>query len=183
MHRMRNPQTLAYQWFEPHTIDFHSTVVDTPLVDFLCMLCYNVCILLMEVFMEEKDKYLEAAQIVANCKPSKLPYVLTILKQGGIDVSDRAVKAARENLRDRETYRKELRESKGTDLWNDTGDPTCLLLRKIYNDGESIIRLGNVAGVHRSSMYAYIRGITIPSVPVANRILRAVSELYGDKYA
>lgn len=132
--------------------------------------------------MEDQNTYLEAAKLVAECKPSKLPYVLAILRQGGIDVSKSAVKAAMENLRDRETYRKELRESKGTDLWNDTDDPTCLLLRKIYNDGESIIKLGNVAGVHRSSMYAYIRGITIPSAPVANRILRAVSELYGDKY-
>lgn len=133
--------------------------------------------------MEEKDKYLEAARIVANCKPSKLPYVLAILKQGGIDVSDKAVKAARENLRDRETYRKELRESKGRDLWVESDNPTCLLLRRIYEAGESIIRLGSVSGVPRCSLYAYIRGITTPSVPVVNRINRAVAELYGDRYS
>ena len=34
----------------------------------------------------ETDKYLEAARIVAECKPSKLPYVLAILREGGINM-------------------------------------------------------------------------------------------------
>ena len=126
---------------------------------------------------ESNDKYLQAAELVANCKPSKLPYVLAILKQGGFDITPETIEKAKENIGNREKYRRDLREELGTSKWVDTDDATCLTLRKLYEDGKSIDKISSVSGVHRTMLYKYIRGEKKPSKPTVNRINDALSKL------
>jgi len=131
---------------------------------------------------ENKDKYLEAARLVANCKPNKLPYVLALLKQGGFEISQETIDEAKQKVDGRNRYRQDLRDEHGTDGWKDTDDPACLTLRKLYENGESIIRLSRASGIHKTTLYSYIRGTAKPSKPTINRINEALSSLYGDKY-
>lgn len=127
----------------------------------------------------ETDKYLEAAKIIAECKPSKLPYVLAVLKQGGIELKPEQLKEAKLNIKDRERYATELRKAKGHDGWLYTDDPTALRLRELYDCGKSITKLSSVSGIHRSCLYMYIRGKQKPNPATAKLINDAITQLYS----
>ena len=103
--------------------------------------------------MEEKDKYLEAARLIAECKPSKLPYVIAILQQGGFDLDKTAIEKAKGNIREKQDWVLEYRNESDHANWEDTDDQTVLALRKAYYDGVNFSKIAIAAGVDRASVY------------------------------
>ena len=104
----------------------------------------------------ENDRYLEAARIVANCKPSKLPYVLAILREGGIEIEDDARLPSKENLRGASKRKKSLSASrciKDPVDWQPTEDKTILALRKAFKDGMNISRFAEASDLPRTAIY------------------------------
>ena len=108
--------------------------------------------------MEEKDKYLEAARLIAECKPSKLPYVIAILQQGGFDLDKKAIEKAKGNIRDRQDWVLEYRNESDHANWAETDDKTVLALRKAYYDGVNFSKIASAAGVDRASVYKALYG-------------------------
>ncbi len=115
--------------------------------------------------MDEKEKtlttmdYVKAAHIVATCPKARLPMVLEILRQGGIEIQpeteDEAYKFTEETRRN---WLKEKRETEGGEKNGDPDDEVWVLLKRAYDEGISLIKLGNKVGLHKTTVYHYLRG-------------------------
>lgn len=106
--------------------------------------------------MENTDRYLEAARIVAECKPSKLPYVLAILKEGGIEIEDAPKLTSPENLKGNEKRKRRMSEARGgadPKEWYDTEDETVIALRNAFKGGMNISEFAAVSGLPRTATY------------------------------
>ena len=130
--------------------------------------------------MTENDKFLEAARMVAECKPSKLPYVLAILRQGGFEVGEDAIEKAKKNVNARETMLASARAESETKSWAETDDPDVLLLRKAFFDGASLSKIANVAGVNVATVYKFMYARKKRPTPfLRERIRFALKDVYG----
>ena len=108
--------------------------------------------------LENQDKCLEAARIIANCKPSRLPYVLAALKQGGIDVGGLSVLQAKEAIRDgRSRWLRSEREDGFCANWETSYDETALALRKAYSNGLNISKFSHACGIGRTTLYKILQ--------------------------
>lgn len=115
--------------------------------------------------MDEKEKtlttmdYVKAAHIVATCPKARLPMVLEILRQGGIEIQpeteDETYKFTEETRRN---WLKEKRETEGGEKNGDPDDEVWVLLKRAYDEGISLIKLGNKVGLHKTTVYHYLRG-------------------------
>ena len=124
---------------------------------------------------EEKDRYLEAARIVAECKPSKLPYVLAILRLGGIEIErePQLPKVADLKGNDRKAKSKsEIRRAKDWAEWYDTEDPTVLALRDAFKNGMNIYKFAAVAELPRTATYK----ILIAKTPLTDYYRKKVEQ-------
>ena len=127
-----------------------------------------------------KNELIKAARVISNCPKSRLPYVLKLYELGGLDIED--VEKYIDYVphgKDRTEYRKELRKAKGKESWKETKDFTSLRLRLLYEDGKSIIKIAEKAGMCKSNLYLYIRGESKPNSGSEKLINNAINELYG----
>lgn len=115
--------------------------------------------------MDEKEKtlttmdYVKAAHIVANCPKARLPMVLEILRQGGIEIQPETENEAYKfTEEDRRNWLKEKRETEGGEKNGDPDDEVWVLLKRAYDEGISLIKLGNKVGLHKTTVYHYLRG-------------------------
>ena len=115
--------------------------------------------------MDEKEKtlttmdYVKAAHIVATCPRSRLPMVLEILRQGGIEIQPESEDEAYEFTEEaRRNWLKEKRETEGGEKNGDPDDEVWVLLKRAYDEGISLIKLGNKVGLHKTTVYHYLRG-------------------------
>lgn len=103
--------------------------------------------------MEEFDKYLEAARLIAECKPSKLPYVLAMLKQGGFNVDDAESIAAEMKKKSKSKRAEYDRKTKNKCVWQETSDKLLLALRNAYEHGQNMTEFASTVHLSRASLY------------------------------
>ena len=129
--------------------------------------------------MEKTNKeYLDAAELVAHCKPSKLPYVLALLEQGGFAVGEEEIKAAKKNIGRDESWVVAQRKNSKHENWKDTDDEIILALRDAFMKGVSLSKIASVAGVHCASVYKALYG-RVPTDYMRERIVYGLEEAYG----
>ena len=129
--------------------------------------------------MEKTNKdYLDAAELVAHCKPSKLPYVLALLKQGGFVVRQEAIDAAKKNIGTDKAWVAENRKKRPHTNWKDTDDSTILALREAYMNGASLYKIASIADMHYATVYKALYG-RVPTDYLRERINFALEEAYG----
>lgn len=128
--------------------------------------------------LKETD-YIKAAKLVATCREDRLPMVLEILRQSGIDVSSlneveytTPVKVAAERRRAERVPRKER--------WVKTDDPFIDKLRYAYCDGLNMRRLSESSGVGRTAIYNYMNGIRTPPEYVKVKVGRALDKMIAE---
>ena len=115
--------------------------------------------------MDEKEKtlttmdYVKAAHIVATCPKARLPMVLEILRQGGIEIQaemeETISQAAGQSRKD---WLKEKRESEEREEIGFPDDETWVLLKRAYDEGISFIDLSRRTGIHKSALYHFLHG-------------------------
>lgn len=131
-----------------------------------------------------KEEYLEVLRIVSECKPSRLKYVLAILKEAGITIddedSDKVFCAKQQELIDPsiiEGIKRESREKRYSGRWIETSDPIILTLREAYLSGIKISTIAEAAGITRTALYEYMVGRRQYSPWIAERFISAFSSL------
>ena len=135
--------------------------------------------------MDEKEKnatsleYVKAAHIVATCPKSRLPMVLEILRQGGIEIQPESEDEAYEFTEDaRRNWLKEKRETEGGEKNGNPDDEVWVLLKRAYDEGISLIKLGNKVGLHKTTVYHYLRGDR-PITYKREALAAAIKEMLG----
>lgn len=126
--------------------------------------------------MEISEAYLQAAEIIATCPKSRLPLVCEYLEKAGIKMRPEKVKAINYSWRYRTNALKANRSDTDTSSWMDSDDPTVLLMRKAYMSGISMTHLGNDVGLHRSTMYRYMKGLAQIPPETADAITNAITD-------
>lgn len=129
--------------------------------------------------MNENEKYLEAARLIAECKPSKLQHVLAVLRQGGFDVGDEEVKNARKNAAGREKWLINMRARSENESWEETSDPDVIALREAFKNGVSLSTVANAAGINTASAYKFLYAKKKPTPYMRERIMYGLKEAYG----
>ena len=115
--------------------------------------------------MDEKEKtlttmdYVKAAHIVATCQKARLPMVLEILRQGGIEIQAETEEAATQATKQsRQDWLKEKRESEEREEIGFPDDETWVLLKRAYDEGISFIDLSRRTGIHKTALYHFLHG-------------------------
>lgn len=129
--------------------------------------------------MNDNEKYLEAARLIAECKPSKLQHVLAVLRQGGFDVGDEEIEIAKRNIRERTDWLINARSQNENESWEKTDDTDVLLLREAFKNGASLTVIGNIAGVNRASVYKFLYAKKKPTPHMRERIMYGLKNAYG----
>lgn len=131
-----------------------------------------------------KEEYLEVLRIVSDCKPSKLKYVLAILKKAGIDIDDddenEVIKKRQKKLVTSATVdeiQRESREKRYSGRWIKTSDPIILSLREAYLSGIKISIIAEAAGITRTALYEYMVGRRQYSPWIGEQFLAAFKTL------
>jgi len=106
--------------------------------------------------MESKNEYLEAARIIAECKPSKLPYVLAILEQGGFDIKEVSSIVPKLVSEKKKEFLASERSKEPNGLWAKTSNADILNLRSAYQSGLNISKLSSLSGIGRTTIYKFI---------------------------
>ena len=106
-----------------------------------------------------RDDYLRAAAVISNCKAVQLPYVLSLLKQGGFSIPDLSPISGADNAVCVEAVR---------------------LINIAINDyGMTLQQIGNLIGVHRGQIQRYRCGTCKPSPMRARLIVDALAGAIG----
>ena len=131
-----------------------------------------------------KEEYLEVLRIVSECKPSRLKYVLAILKKAGIEIDDNdqneIVKKKQMkfiSMPDVNEIHRESREKRYSGRWLKTTDPIILSLREAYLSGVRISTIAEAAGITRTALYEYMVGRRQYSPWIAERFIEAFKTL------
>lgn len=129
-----------------------------------------------------KEDYLEAARLIAECKPNKLMYVLAVLRQGGFDVdsmvsNENSYYANYNSKLTLDELRRKKRESRYKDIWINSDDPIVLALRNAYLDGFKVSDISECSGITRTAIYDYMRGSRQYSAFTKERFLNAFESL------
>lgn len=126
--------------------------------------------------MQDKSVYLKAARIVANCPKSRLPEVLGILKQGGIEIDLDEVERQKNSVGRKKTTLQSQRSEQTKEKFRDTDDPCVLKLREAYDLGLSFTHLGRIVGLDKSTIYKYLYADRLPAKAMKAKIVAAIDE-------
>lgn len=107
--------------------------------------------------MANTHEYLKAAQIIKGCPKSKLPIVIDLLRQGGIELSSETYVEAKRIDDERYRARYALRQS-SRDKWVETDDPFVMEVRKAYEEGISFGDLYRITGLNKTTVYRALWG-------------------------
>lgn len=126
--------------------------------------------------MADKNDYLKAARIVANCPKNRLPEVLAILKQGGIEIDLEEAKRQRNAVGRKKSTLQSQRSEQEKEKFIDTDDPCVLKLREAYDLGISFTHLGRIVGLDKTTLYKYLYAERLPSFAMKEKIIAAVND-------
>ena len=100
------------------------------------------------------DDYLRAATIVSGCRNERLPYVIGLLKRGGISLPDIEPISVNEN-----------------------GLEAARLINKAVNEhGMSLTKIGKLLGLHTEIISRIRSGRSIPKEPRASLIIQTLND-------
>lgn len=129
--------------------------------------------------MDKRD-YIEAAKILASCPERRLPQVVKLLREAGIEIDDGFVKESRGRSDDGKRKRvREKRVERRTIDFRMIGDNFLDALRDAFESGINISDLSRTSGMGRTTLYRYLNGETYPSNEDKERILNAINEING----
>lgn len=132
-----------------------------------------------------QNDYLEAARLVAECKPSRLKYVLEILRQGGIEIPEEVIMQTKQEHEASERSgimsRRQDREKRYDKRWVKTDDPIILTLREAYLSGYKISEIAEASNITRTALYEYMVGRRQYSCFIEDRFIEGFKTL-GIKY-
>ena len=97
-------------------------------------------------------------RIVADCKESNLPYLMDAIGRFGFNDDAISEAASLPVSLDKRSQLAEIRAAQDKTRWKATGDPVVLKLRKLYDNGVSLTKLGKYCAIDKSSMYRYMWG-------------------------
>ena len=126
----------------------------------------------------ERNDYLQAAKILATCPTKRLPQVIKMLRDAGIDVDERMIK---EEVRNKEEAKME-RRGKARERNYDPGfwssdDDFILTLRNAFERGIGISKLSRVTGLSRTTLYRYLHDEFYPSDDIKETILASIEKI------
>ena len=129
---------------------------------------------------EERKMRYKFARLLASCPKDRLKLVLKFLEDSGIttDEFSEFIKEM-ESESKVETYKKKSGNDK-RDLWVDSDDPITLLLREAYERSVSMTVVSSLSGVHRTTLYKYMRGMTRPGKRAGEAIKDAIEKIFAD---
>lgn len=113
--------------------------------------------------MTDLEARMKAARIVASCPKRRLPAVMEILKNSGVEISKEAIDEAL-GLREEKVERRKARlsekrrEAGEPETWCYVEDDCVDALRYVYMDGVSFSELERVTGIGRGTLYHYVHG-------------------------
>ena len=127
------------------------------------------------------NDYYKAAKMVANCPRDRVPAVLAILEQSGINVDtiDEIIKTATVETKTNHIYCKR-RNNGMRGNWLDTDNEIALMLRKAYDYNVGFTTLSNLCGLHRTILYHYMRGLKTPTPQNAETIKETLNKIFAD---
>lgn len=130
--------------------------------------------------MKKDELFYKAAKLVATCPKDRLELVLEVLQKGEVttDGFDEIIEKIKKDKRQSVYERRKGDEKR--DLWKTSDNPVTILLRKAYNRNISMTSISRLSGVHRVTLYKYMRGLTTPGERVSSAITNAVNEIFSD---
>ena len=133
----------------------------------------------MEKELNTRD-YLGAAKMIATCPEKRLPFVLEIIKQSGIDLSMLEDEILKINSSERKRKYNRKTFCKRVTTLAETEDELVLRLQKAYNDKISFMAISKVSGVNRSTLYKYIWGDRKVPDDYRDQINYALDKIYEE---
>lgn len=124
--------------------------------------------------MLDTDAVLKALKLYTTCPRSRLPEVVEMLKDLGVNVPVSAV-----TLNGRKDHREMLVEKRAdqpTPNWIDSDDETVNLIRQAYFKGISLVALGRTVNLHKTTLYKYMYGYCRIPERAAEKITQAIHE-------
>lgn len=129
---------------------------------------------------EETKVYYKIARLLASCPKDRMKLVLKVLEGGGINVDGFTNLIDEMNREEKaKVYERRTREEK-RDLWLDSDDPATLLMRKAYDRGVSMTVISGMTGVHRTTLYKYLRGTVKPKELARKSVTDAIEKIFAD---
>ncbi len=126
-----------------------------------------------------REELLKAAQIVATCKNDRLPCVLSVLRQAGIQVDDAAPKA--ENKKNPKNKKAEPVPQKKRAVTNAKAERAVILMqRAIDTYGLNQFRIGEIVGIHRTTINCILNGKDVPQPKTAEQIIESLTRTFPE---
>ena len=127
--------------------------------------------------MKVEELSVKAAKILANCPRERIPMIANLFKDSGVVIRDEDIKYFTQTQNEKKETLKENRANMDTSSWLPTKEGSVLRLREAFMDGISMTALSKKVGVHRTSLYKYMRGASFPTVDRQLRVMKALDEM------
>ena len=124
--------------------------------------------------MLDTDAVLKALKLYTTCPKSRLPEVVEMLKELGVNVP-----APKVELNSKANHKRILalkRADQPTPKWSESNNEYVLLLREAYFKGISLVALARTVGLHKTTLYKYLYGDVSVSEKVGEQIKQAIRE-------
>lgn len=126
----------------------------------------------------EKNDYLKAARILATCPKRRLPMVVKLLRESGVEVDESILDAEEDS---REALKMERRGGRRESLyapefWK-SDDEFVFTLRNAFERGIGISKLSRETGISRTSLYRYLHEESRPAESDMKCILDGIDKI------
>ena len=122
----------------------------------------------------------KAARILATCPKERIPLIVKILKEAGVDVGEAEV-AAIETGRNIEARLRTNRANEYRKNWIDTDDEFVLFMRKAFEDGIDFGMIRKITGLNKSTIYRCMWGERKGTPSTREAIRSAIETLYAKR--
>lgn len=129
---------------------------------------------------KDAELYVSAAKIIAMCPANRLDLVLDVLKMGGLESEKINEALANAKTRRKKTVYDAREHDDKRDLWIETDDEVANLLRDAYDKNVSMSAISKMTGIHKVSLYRYLRGENRPSKVKGDMITAAVNKIFKE---
>lgn len=126
------------------------------------------------------EVYLKAAKLIASCPRDRLELVLQVLEKGGIEFERLDEILERMSVGEKKVIYGRRPNDNKRDNWLESDNAVTLLLREAYDKNVSMTVISNLSGVHRVTLYKYLRGLTQPNYKTSAAITEAIEKIFSD---
>lgn len=126
------------------------------------------------------EMYLKAAKLIASCPRDRLELVLQVLEKGGIEFERLDEILERMSAEEKKAIYGKRKNDDKRDNWLKSDNAITLLLREAYDKNVSMTVISNLSGVHRVTLYKYLRGVLAPGAKTSTAIKEAIEKIFND---